>query len=326
MIVTYVPETYELEGDDAAETIEQVDRWELIKDSAIRFRYADGFTYARAVGFQAVLTLIPATIVAIAAAVLIGDTGLQDALRGLIQSVMPGEASGVLLNAFDQAEQSAQGEILAIAAAGLTAAVSGAVAMAQIQRGASRIYGVFDDRDTVKRYLVATGLMLSTGLLLAVGLVMLGLGSGVGGALSGTAEAIWTWARWPLGILLVGAAIALLFEFAPNRHQPSFSWLTSGGYMATGVWILLTVLLALYLNGSSTFGDTYGPLAGFIGILLWAQLTGIAILFGVAFTAQLEAVRAGVTEPVQEIDRSFDDVMDPDAKRRLAEETSTFET
>jgi len=99
---------------------------------------------------------------------------------------------------------------------------------------------------------------------------------------------------------------------APNRHQPSFAWLTTGGYMATAVWLALTILLTLYLNGSSTFGDTYGPLAGFIGLLLWAQLTGIAIFYGVAFTAQLEAIRAGVKDPIREIDLSTSTNQRPD--------------
>jgi hypothetical protein len=33
-------------------------------------------------------------------------------------------------------------------------------------------------------------------------------------------------------------------------------------------------------------------------LLLWSQLTSLALLFGIAFAAQLEAVRAGVPSPV----------------------------
>lgn len=302
MIATYVPETYGLEGEDAAETMARVDRWQLIKDSAVRFRYADGFSFARAVAFQAVVTLIPATIVAIAGAALIGDAALQDSIRELIRTVTPGAASDALFAAFEQGEENARGDVVALVAGGLTAAIGGATTMSQIQRGASRIYGVLDDRPTVRRYLVATGLMLSVGVLMVLGLIAIGFGSSIGGQFSDEMASIWFWVRWPLGALLVGAAIAMLYKVAPNRRQPSFAWLTTGGYMATAVWLALTILLTLYLNGSSTFGDTYGPLAGFIGLLLWAQLTGIAILYGVAFTAQLEAVRAGVEEPTRTID------------------------
>lgn len=307
MIVTFVPETYELEGEDAAETMANVDRWQLLKDSFIRFRYADGFSYARAVAFQAVLTLIPAGIVTVAIAILVGDAGLQRAVEEIFRSVTPGPATDALVAAFETAEDNARRNFIAIAAGGLTAAVSGATAMAQVQRGASRIYGVFDDRDTVHRYTVATGLMLSVGLLLVLGLLAIGFGSRIGGGFSDEVASIFAWARWPVGTVLVGLAIALLYKVAPNRRQPSIAWLTTGGYMATAIWLILTIGLTLYLNGSNTFGDTYGALAGFMGIMLWAQLTGIAILFGVAFTAQLEAVRAGVTEPAIELDRPLDE-------------------
>ena len=65
------------------------------------------------------------------------------------------------------------------------------------------------------------------------------------------------------------------------------------------LWFLFTGLLALYLDASSgTFGQTYGPLTGMIAVLVWAFLTALALFLGVAFAAQLEAVRAGVPQPV----------------------------
>jgi uncharacterized BrkB/YihY/UPF0761 family membrane protein len=41
----------------------------------------------------------------------------------------------------------------------------------------------------------------------------------------------------------------------------------------------------------------WGPLAGMIGILAWALLTSLAAYLGLAFAAQLEAIRAGVPSP-----------------------------
>jgi uncharacterized BrkB/YihY/UPF0761 family membrane protein len=38
-------------------------------------------------------------------------------------------------------------------------------------------------------------------------------------------------------------------------------------------------------------------LAGFIALLIWTLVTSIALLYGVAIAAQLEAVRAGVPSP-----------------------------
>ena len=48
---------------------------------------------------------------------------------------------------------------------------------------------------------------------------------------------------------------------------------------------------------SKSFGQTYGPLAGMVALLLWALLSAVAVLFGGAVAAQLEAVRAGARKP-----------------------------
>ena len=47
----------------------------------------------------------------------------------------------------------------------------------------------------------------------------------------------------------------------------------------------------------ASFGTTYGPLTGIFALLLWANLSSVALFLGIAFAAQLEAVRAGVPAP-----------------------------
>ena len=48
----------------------------------------------------------------------------------------------------------------------------------------------------------------------------------------------------------------------------------------------------------------YGPIAGTIGVLLWTFLSSVALFPGLAFAAQLEAVRAGAPEPHVERDEN----------------------
>jgi uncharacterized BrkB/YihY/UPF0761 family membrane protein len=65
-----------------------------------------------------------------------------------------------------------------------------------------------------------------------------------------------------------------------------------------------SILLAQFFRWSTTFGDTYGPLAGMIGLLMWGLALSVAALLGIALTAQLESVRArqgrGSTPPADE--------------------------
>ena len=91
----------------------------------------------------------------------------------------------------------------------------------------------------------------------------------------------------------------MLFRHAPRRRQPGLSWLLFGAGIATALWWLASLLLAAYVRFSDGFGQTYGALTGIMALLLWANLTGIALFAGLAFAAQLEALRIGVPEPAQ---------------------------
>jgi uncharacterized BrkB/YihY/UPF0761 family membrane protein len=108
---------------------------------------------------------------------------------------------------------------------------------------------------------------------------------------------VWGVARWPAGVLLAWLAITMLFRWSPRRRQPAFSWLAFGSVVATAGWLLVTAALAVFFAISKSFGQTYGPLAGIVALLLWSLCSSIAILFGGAVAAQLEAVRAGARPP-----------------------------
>jgi uncharacterized BrkB/YihY/UPF0761 family membrane protein len=98
-----------------------------------------------------------------------------------------------------------------------------------------------------------------------------------------------------LGLLI--AAIALLFNWSPRRHQPGWSWLAFGAIVSVVLLTVVTVALDAVFQFSSTFGTTYGPLAGIVALMLWAVVASIALLFGASIGAQLEAVRGGRPEP-----------------------------
>ena len=101
--------------------------------------------------------------------------------------------------------------------------------------------------------------------------------------------------RWPVGLLLDLLAITALMRWAPRRRQPGFSWMAIGSAVALLLWVLFTWLLGMFVTASGSFGSVYGPLAAFMALVIWAMLSGVALLLGIAFAAQLEAARAGVT-------------------------------
>jgi uncharacterized BrkB/YihY/UPF0761 family membrane protein len=108
---------------------------------------------------------------------------------------------------------------------------------------------------------------------------------------------VWKFVRWPAAVVLAALAITMLFRWSPRRRQPAFSWLAFGAGVATAGWLLVTAALAVFFSVSKSFGQTYGPLAGIVALMLWSLCSAIAILFGAAVAAQLEAVRAGARPP-----------------------------
>jgi YihY family inner membrane protein len=299
---TSVPETYELEGDDALRTLRLTGWGKLAKDSFQRFRAADGFSHTRALAFQVTLALLPAVIATVGLATAVRASQFRQLLIQTVDRLAPGPAGQLITEAVEQGAKSAtRGGIAALILGALAALASATVAMGQIERGANRLYGVERDRPTTKKYRNAFLLACSAGVLVLLAFVLIVAGSDVARAtqLSGVVRGLWTVLRWPLSIGFAVVAFAVLFREAPRRHQPSWSWLAVGSGLAVLLWFVFTGLLALYLDMSAgTFGNTYGPLTGVIAILVWTWLTSLALFLGVALAAQLEAVRAGVPEPV----------------------------
>jgi YihY family inner membrane protein len=297
-----VPETRGLEGEDAIETLRDVGVTQLIRDSFVRFRWADGFSHSRALAFQLVLTLLPALIAVVGFAGVLDQESFSRVLETTFTDLAPGPAGEVLTDTIRSGSDSSG---LALFLGLAIAVVSGATAMGQIERGANRIYGVERDRPSVAKYTLATLLALSAGLATVGALVLTVAGSELGSALTdeGLSDAlgvVWSIARWPLGAILITAAAALLFEKSPNRAQPEPTWLAFGSGLSVLMWFAFTGLLGGYLEISRSFGETYGPLAGFIGLMLWALLTAVALFAGIAVAAQLEAIRAGRPDPGDE--------------------------
>ncbi len=297
-----VPETrdMELEGDEAVETLRAVGRRRLAIDAFQRFRAADGFSHSRALGLQFALTLLPALVAVVGFATALDQEGFTRVVEATLDDLAPGVTADLLTEALRQGTRSSRESGEDALAAGLIAALlAGTTAMGQLERGANRLYGVERDRPPLRKYGVALGLVCTAGTLTVLAFVVLVGGDAIRRSVGwgGELADVWAVARWPLGVALVIAAVALLFEASPRRHQPEPSWLAFGSGLAAVLWLAFTALLAVYLSASGGFGATYGPIAGTIGLLLWTFLSALALLLGLAVAAQLEAVRAGAPGP-----------------------------
>jgi YihY family inner membrane protein len=296
---TRVPETHELDGDDARETLANTGRLELLRDAFIRLRTADGFSHARSLAFTTSLVLVQGLIVLVGLAAVAGGNRVVGAVVDAIEGTVPGPASNVLTNAVEQANRvGSDDRYLPLALGLLGLLITSTTAMGQLERSLNRLYGIEQDRPTAQKYTRALIQAVTSGAVIAVAFLLLAFGRGL--IETGVGSVL----LWPVAILLVGVGLGVLFSYAPNRRQPAWPWLAFGAGVAVLLWTVATLLLALSFRLSSNFGETYGPLAGLVALQLWTFLSACTILYGGAVMAQLEAVRAGVAKPREERQKS----------------------
>lgn len=264
---------------------------DFIRDSIVRLRTGNGLTHARAIAFQLILTLIPGIIFVVALAVRIGEGAFSLLVRETITTLAPGSTGEVLLTTFEQGTQAGRGNLLAIAFSGIAALISGTSAMSEFQRATSRLHGVPDDRPFLKRYGLALLQATIVGFLVAVAFVLIVVGENIAEMLGPDVAGLFDWLRWPAAFIAVTVGLAILLRTSPNRSQDRLSLVTAGGLVGTTGWFVVSIGLAAYLNSSSSLLETYGSLAGFVGLLIWAEFSSVAVLLGVAISVQLDIER-----------------------------------
>jgi YihY family inner membrane protein len=305
-----VPETRmmpgdELSADDALQALRHYGRWPLLRDAFVRFRYGDGFSHSRALGLQLCLAIVPFLIALSGLATDLGAEAGGQVVADTVVALTPGASEPLVRDLLQADEPTEDAGEFALAIGLVTGLFALTQAMAQIERGANRIYGVERDRPALPKYLRAAVLAVVAGVPALVGFLLLVAGQAAGDSVAREmawgdgARAAWDWVRWPLSLALIVFAVGLLFEQSPRRRQPALSWLLFGAAVATVLWWLASLLLAGYVRISDDFTATYGQLAAIMALLIWANLTGIAFFLGLAFAAQLEAQRVGVSRPAR---------------------------
>lgn len=296
---TLVPESRELTGDDAWRLLHDTGEWRLLRDAFRRMRVADGFSHARSLAFLMSLVAIQGLIGLVGLSSMVKSRAFGQTIIATIRKVVPGPAGHLLTSATSQAHHAADAHRLSAVLFALVAGIiTATTAMGQVERGLNRIYGDEQDRPTLKKYAVALVAALSAGTLVVVAFTCLAVGSDLFTQTHSTLlSQTWSIVRWPLGFGFLALALTMMFRWLPRRSQPKLSWLAFGAGVAMVLWGLVTTGFGLFFQTSTTFGSTYGPLAGVVALLLWCFFSSLALFYGGAVAAQLEAIRVGVLTP-----------------------------
>ena len=94
--------------------------------------------------------------------------------------------------------------------------------------------------------------------------------------------------KWPLLLVVITLAVALMYRYGPSREQARWHWLTWGSAFAAVGWLVVSVLFSWYAANFGSYNKTYGSLGAVIGFMTWMWLSCIVILLGAELDAEME--------------------------------------
>jgi membrane protein len=270
---------------------------------------ADNITdWAASLTYYSVMAIFPAIIALVSIIGLVGDSLTQPLLDN-VGKVAPGPAKDILTSAIKNLSSNKGGAGIAFIVGLLLALNSASSYISAFTRASNSIYDVEEGRPIWKLKPQQIGITLVMLLLLVVITVAVAVsgplakevGKVVG--VGSSAVTIWDIAKIPVILLVVSFMFAFLYKTAPNVKQPGFKFWSPGGLVAVVIWVVASLLFALYVAKFASYNKTYGSMGGVIVFLLWLWITNLAILFGAEFNSELQRSQqraAGEPAPLDE--------------------------
>jgi membrane protein len=256
-----------------------------------RCSHADCFGRAGEVAFFFALAFFPLLLVAMAlvSATAADAPEVRHALAMQLRYVLPGGAQLMVERTLREISRTASFGLLTTEV--ITALWSASAAISALQDTLNDAYGIPETRSWVVAKLNA--LWLTTAVcVLVIAAMLLSMKLGRFFLQGGIEDATW-WnvARWPLAILFVLIAVALVYRYAPaRRKQRAWAWITAGSVIAVAIWLAASFAVKAYLRHSSSFVAVYGSMTSVVALLLWFYVSALALLLGAHVNAELTSV------------------------------------
>jgi membrane protein len=246
----------------------------------------DVLTYASAIAFQVLTSLIPLSLLVLSIAgflhveeVWTDDLGPQ--FRAQVSDEVYAVADEVVRRTLAQ-------EQLWWLTLGLVFTVWQVSGVARAIMGVlSDIYNDGDDRSFRSRYTTSIALGSAVTLLLLLAFVVARFGRevlGLGDA-GFAVDAIVFMARWSIALALLFTAVWLLLRFAP-AHPDAHRWVSFGSALCVIAWVGTSLVFGLYITKIADYGSIFGSLATVFVLLTYLYGSAVSFLIG----AEVDAI------------------------------------
>ncbi|QLF92419.1 YihY/virulence factor BrkB family protein [Pseudomonas sp. ABC1] len=259
-----------------------------------RFNEDDMSTYASALAYRALFALFPFLLFLMAMLGFLHLPEFFDWLREQATLVLPPVALDQVNPVIDQLQRQNSGLVSFGILVALWTASSG---IRSLMNAMNKAYDVEEGRPLWKLFLlsflytigIAVMLLLAAGLMIIGPQVMEWLATHVG--LREQVVVVWAWARWPVVVLLMMMAVALLYYVTPDVEQ-DFRFITPGSVLAVVIWIVASLGFGFYVQNFANYNATYGSIGAIIVLLLYFYISAAVLLLGAELNAVIEHASA----------------------------------
>lgn len=262
----------------------------LIKESVSDFSKDDMSTHASALAFQALFSLFPFILFLTALLGFLQLSNFFEWMQARATAMLPGQAASQV-NEVIAGLQEQKGGLLSFGA--IVALWSASAGIRVVMNAMNVAYGVDEARPAWKLYPLSILYTIGIAAILIAAAVLLTLGpramewiAGMVG-LHGAFVLVWTWLRWPVALLILMFAVAVLYYVAPNVDQ-KFKFITPGAVVAVVVWIIASLGFNFYVSNFADYNAMYGSIGAIIVLLFYFLITASVLLFGAEVNSVIE--------------------------------------
>lgn len=247
---------------------------------------------AAGVAFYAFLALFPAIAALMALSGLFLDPSNVIDQIGALAGLVPQDIVDIILNQATEVTGASQSGL------GLTALVSLVLALYSASKGIGSLmdglnvaYDEIEERGFIKLKVVTLGLTVAIicGVLVAVAIVAVLPAVLSVLALGPLTEPLLMIASFFLLAALTTGGLAVLYRYGPSRDAAEWSWVSIGGIVGCGLWIVASAGFAYYVATFGGYNETFGALAGVVILLTWLWISVFVVLLGAELNAEMEA-------------------------------------
>jgi membrane protein len=277
---------------------------ELAKRTAREVIADDCLGLAAELGYYFLLALFPALLFVVALVSFMPVEGVLESITSLLARVLPRDALALIQEQILKIGDNKDGGLLTVGLLGTIWSASAGVSA--IIGTLNKAYDIEEGRPWWKVKLVSLGLTVALAVFIVAATVLIIIGPGVIERLSAYAnmdQAValtWSYLRWPVALVLVAVALAMIYYFAPDAEQ-DWIWITPGSVIATLLWLIASVAFKFYVSNFGAYNATYGAIGGVIILMLWLYVSGLAVLVGAELNAEIEHASPYGKEPGEKV-------------------------